>query len=100
MLSARKKLDIFIEAHALDQLESALARAGFKGWSVFSGIEGAGAHGAWRQSGVAESEARLVVAIGTQEAADHALAWLAGYFADYPGIVAVSDVSVMRSERF
>lgn len=99
-LVTRTKLDIFIEAHALDKLEAALGRAGFKGWSVFAGIEGSGAHGAWRQTGIGESDARLVIAIGAADAADVVLTWLKDYFRDYPGVVAVSEVGVMRGDRF
>lgn len=99
-LTPRKKLDIFIEAHALPRLEAMLGEVGFKGWSVFAGVEGSGLHGAWRQTGIGESEARLVIAIGAQDACLAALAWLADYFKTYPGVVAASDVGVMRSDRF
>ena len=68
-LTLRKKLDIFIENHALQHVEAMLGEAGFKGWSVFTGMEGAGAHGAWRQTGVADAEACLVIAIGGDKAA-------------------------------
>jgi PII-like signaling protein len=96
----RKKLDIFIEAHALEQVERMLGEAGFKGWSVFAGIEGSGAHGAWRQTGIGESNACLVIAIGGETACAAALDWLAEFFATYPGVATLSDVSVMRAERF
>jgi hypothetical protein len=99
-LSARRKLDIFIERHALNELETILGEAGFKGWSVFHGVEGSGAHGAWRQTGIGDSAACLVIAIGSDEASRSALDWLSDYFATYPGVVAVSDVEVMRGERF
>ena len=99
-LTQRKKLEIFIEAHALTSLERVLGEAGLKGWSVFNGLEGSGLHGAWRQTGVVESEARLVIAIGSQAACEQVLDWLSDYFRSYPGIVALSDVSVMRAERF
>jgi hypothetical protein len=99
-LTPRKKLDIFIEAHALPRLESMLGEFGFKGWSVFAGVEGSGLHGAWRQTGIGDSEARLVIAIGTDGACQAALTWLADYFKTYPGVVAVSDVAVMRGDRF
>ena len=77
-----------------------LGGAGFKGWSVFLGMEGAGAHGAWRQTGVADAEACLVIAIGGEAATRTALDWLSDYFRTYPGVASVSDVSVMRGERF
>jgi hypothetical protein len=99
-LTPKKKLDMFIEAHALQRLEAMLGETGFKGWSVFAGVEGSGAHGAWRQTGVAEGGACLVIAIGGEDAADAALEWLRDYFTIYPGVVSVSDVSVMRGERF
>lgn len=99
-LAQRKKLEIFIEAHGLEHVEAMLGEAGFKGWSVFQGVEGAGAHGAWRQTGIGESGACLVFAIGGDEAAEAALEWLADYFKTYPGVVAISDVSVMRGDRF
>jgi hypothetical protein len=100
MLVPRKKLEIFVEAHAVSPVEGMLAQAGFKGWSVLAGAEGAGAHGAWRHTGVDERGLYLVVAIGSDEASEAALAWLSDYFKSYPGIVAVSDVAVMRAERF
>lgn len=99
-LVERKKLEIFVEGHALARIENMLGVAGFKGWSVFEGVEGAGAHGGWRQTGIGESAAFLVIAIGAQAASEKALEWLADYFKTYPGVVAVSDVSVMRVERF
>lgn len=99
-LVERKKLDIFIEAHALEHVEAMLVEAGFKGWSVFHSVEGSGAHGTWRQTGIGESSALLVIAIGSASACNAALEWLADYFKTYPGAVAVSDVSVMRGERY
>jgi hypothetical protein len=100
MLTRRRKLEIFVEAHALQRIETMLDGAGFKGWSVFAGSEGAGAHGVWRQTGVDERGLSMILAIGPAEACEAALAWLADYFKHYPGIVAVSDVEVMRGERF
>ncbi|MDZ4775152.1 MAG: hypothetical protein SGJ23_00020 [Alphaproteobacteria bacterium] len=100
MLSDRRKLEIFIEAHALESLEAMLATSGFKGWSVFEGYEGAGVHGQWRQTGIDEKGLNLLIAIGDEQACESALHWLEDYFKIYPGIVAVSDVQVMRGERF
>lgn len=100
MLVPRKKLEIFVEAHALAGVETMLRDVGFKGWSVFASAEGAGSHGPWRQTGVDERGLCLVIAIGAQEPCDAALSWLQVYFETYPGIVAVSDVLVMRGERF
>lgn len=98
--STRIKLEIFVEAHAVDEIERMLKRVGFKGCSVFAGVEGAGSHGTWRQTGVEEAGMRLVVTIGAESAAQAALVWLENYFAAYPGVVAVSEVKVLRADRF
>jgi hypothetical protein len=99
-LTTRTKLEIFAEAHAVGEIERMLRSVGFQGCSVFASVEGAGSHGAWRQTGVEEAGMRLVVTIGTQSAADAAIAWLEGYFATYPGVVAISEVRVLRAARF
>lgn len=96
----KKRLDIFIEEHGLAAVEAMLSQCGFKGWSVFQGVEGAGAHGAWRQTGIGEQSALLVVAIGGDDAARAALEWLDQYFKEYSGVAALADVAVMRPERF
>lgn len=99
-LVIRTKLEIFVEAHAVDDVEQMLARVGFKGCSVFEGVEGSGSHGPWRQTGVDEAGMRLIMTIGSETSALAALAWLEDYFAAYPGVVAVSEVKVLRPARF
>ena len=99
-LVTRIKLEIFVEAHALDEIEGMLERVGFKGCSVFVGVEGAGSHGTWRQTGVDEAGTRLGITIGSQASAESALAWLGDYFKAYPGVVATSEVKVLRPDRF
>ncbi len=99
-LVIRTKLEIFVEAHALDDVEQMLARVGFKGCSVFEGVEGSGSHGAWRQTGVDEAGMRLIITIGSEASSQAAPTWLEDYFRSYPGVVAMSDVKVLRAERF
>lgn len=99
-LVTRTKLEIFVEAHALGDVEQMLARVGFKGCSVFEGVEGSGSHGSWRQTGVDEAGMRLVITIGSETSAQAAMAWLEEYFSSYPGVVAVSEVKILRPARF
>jgi hypothetical protein len=42
----------------------------------------------------------LLIAIGDEQASQTALDWLEAYFKIYPGIAALSDVQVMRGDRF
>lgn len=99
-LVARTKIEIFVEAHALGEVEQMLRDSGFRGCSVFAGVEGAGSHGPWRQTGVDEAGMRLIVSIGSEASALKAVAWLDRYFESYPGVVAISEVKVLRAERF
>lgn len=97
----RKKLEIFVEAHALARVEAMLKDFGVKGWSVFDGVEGAGEGGPWRQSHVESGgDMRMILAITSEASATKALDWLGRYFATYRGVVAISDVEVLRPERF
>jgi hypothetical protein len=100
-LVTRKKLEIFVEAHALHRVEAMLNTFGVKGWSVFNGVEGAGEAGPWRQSHIESGgDMHMILAITSESAAEQALAWLGEYFSTYRGVVAVSEVQVLRPERF
>jgi nitrogen regulatory protein PII len=100
-LVQRKRIEIFVEAHALKRVEAMLNEVGVKGWSVFNGVEGAGEGGVWQRSPVeGGGEMHMVIAITNEAACDRALDWLKLYFAQYRGVVAVADVSVLRPNRF
>ena len=100
-LVQRKRMEIFVEAHALKRVEATLSEVGVKGWSVFNGVEGAGAGGTWQRSPVeGGGDMHMIVAITNEAACDRALDWLKQYFSTYRGVVAVSDVSVLRPDRF
>lgn len=100
-LAPRKKLEIIIELPLLRRIESILAEAGVRGWTVLPSLEGAGSTGEWRALGfTAGQEKRLLLAVASDEVAGRVLEKLSAFFADYPGIVAVSDVQVLRPERF
>lgn len=43
---------------------------------------------------------RLIITIGSEASAQAALTWLEDYFRSYPGVVAMSEVKVLRAERF
>ncbi|MCR5876128.1 DUF190 domain-containing protein [Phenylobacterium sp. J426] len=99
--TGRKKLEIIIEATVLRRVEQFLDEAGVRGWTVLPSIEGHGSHGDWSSGDFTPGqERRLIVAVATSDVAQRALDRLASFFADYPGIVFLSDVEVLRPERF
>ncbi|MBA4795347.1 P-II family nitrogen regulator [Phenylobacterium sp.] len=100
-LTRRKKLEIVIEAPVLRRVEAFLSEAGVRGWTVLPSLAGAGDSGEWRSGDFTPGqEKRLILALVSSEAAEKVLARLADFFADYPGVVAVSDVEVLRGEKF
>ncbi|MCE9521927.1 MAG: DUF190 domain-containing protein [Alphaproteobacteria bacterium] len=97
----RRKLEIIVEAPVLSRVEAILKSEGVRGWSVFAGVEGHGATGDWHSEGLSGAEEkRLIFALTSNDAADRVLEKLVAFFEDYPGVVCVSDVDVMRPDRF
>lgn len=100
-MAPRKKLEVIVEMHSVSAVEEALAQCGAKGWSVFSGTQGAGEAGRWRQSGISATfEMCMIIAVVEEAVCSSVLERLATYFEEYPGIVAVSDVMVIRGNKF
>jgi hypothetical protein len=99
--TTRKKLEIIIEAPLLGRVEALLGASGARGWSVFASLAGHSSHGDWRSDGLSDAQdKRLVIAVVSEAAAQAALDALAAFFQDYPGVVYVSDVTVLRGEKF
>lgn len=100
-LTRRKKLEIIVEAPVLRRVEGFLSEAGVRGWTVLPSLAGAGDSGEWRSGDFTPGqEKRLILALVSGEVAEKVLERLADFFADYPGVVAVSDVEVLRGEKF
>lgn len=100
-LTRRKKLEIIVEAPVLRRVEAFLSEAGVRGWTVLPSLAGAGDSGEWRSRDFTPGqEKRVILALVSAEVAEKVLDRLADFFADYPGVVAVSDVEVLRGEKF
>jgi len=97
----RKKLEIIVEVLVLRRVEGFLVEAGVRGWTVLPSLAGASASGEWRSGDfVPGQEKCLIMAIATEDVAACALDKLSAFFADYPGVVCISEVEVIRSDRF
>ena len=100
-LTRRKKLEIIIEAPVLRRVEGFLSEAGVRGWTVLPSLAGAGDSGEWRSGDFTPGqEKRLILALVSTDVSEKVLVRLADFFVDYPGVVAVSDVEVLRGEKF
>ena len=99
--TSRKKLEIIVEGPVLRRVEAFLEEAGVRGWTVLPSLKGHGSGGEWTSGDFTPGqEKRLIMAVASAEAADLVLERLGRFFADYPGIVMVTDVEVLRAERF
>lgn len=97
----RKKIEIVIEAALLRRVTERLERRGVAAYTVVQGLEGRGTAGAWNEDQLTGAFQKLIViAITREEKVAGVLEDLSAFFASYPGIVCVSDVEVIRGERF
>jgi nitrogen regulatory protein PII len=99
--TARKKLEIIVEAPTLRRVETFLDEAGVRGWTVLSSLKGHGDGGDWTSGDFTPGqEKRVILTVLSAEAADRVLERLGRFFEDYPGIVVITDVQVLRGDRF
>lgn len=97
----RKKIEITIADAYVEKVSAILEGEGVKGFTVFRAEGGRGSSGAWRNDPVTRAEQHtLVSAVMPEESAARVLEALARLFQRYHGIAVVSDVTVMRAEKF
>ncbi len=97
----RTRMEIWLEAPLLQRSEAVLDKAGVSVYAVFDGREGKGLSGAWSDAGLKDvHDMRLIVAIVSPEAVDTLAPQFTALFARYPGVIVLSDVQVIRAERF
>ncbi|WP_230530545.1 DUF190 domain-containing protein [Microvirga roseola] len=98
----KKRVEIVVEYPALKRLLDRLDRAQVTGYTVIPALAGRGHDGAWSSEGLAGDAGRMVMVICITDPArlDPVLDEVYAVVARQIGIVAVSDVQVIRSEHF
>lgn len=100
-LTPRKKLELIVDRAHLRRFVDVLERVGVRGYTVFESMSGKGSRGAWIPERLTDAADRVqVVAVTDESAVDEALEALAELFDELPGVAFVSDVAVLRPERF
>ncbi|MEW7008885.1 MULTISPECIES: DUF190 domain-containing protein [unclassified Lentilitoribacter] len=99
---AKKRIEIIIEKPAYKRAGRVLQRAGVTGYTVSPALAGFGDSGMWsRDTDISGSRDMVtIVTITTEETATKALEQLSDLLGDHIGIVSISDVEVLRDERF
>ena len=98
----KKRIDIIVESPLLRTLTDTLDRTDVRGYSVLPILEGRGILNAWSSEGQVSNAANMValLCIVDTSQADQVIDAVFAAIQDRIGFVTVSDVSVIRPERF
>jgi PII-like signaling protein len=99
---AKKRVEIFVEAPALEQVTEALDAQKVQGYTVVEAISGRGHTGTWRLDDSFNSATNVVVVVCILDASkvEGVVASLFEIVRRQIGVLSVSDVMVVRSEHF
>lgn len=100
-MTARKRIEIIVEAVQVEAVTGLLDRLGAKGWTVLPVLSGRGRTGLRRSgelSGILDNV--LVLCVASERVAEAVLEAREELLGARPAIVSVSDCMVLRAERF
>lgn len=98
----KKRLEIFIEAPALNRVSHILDNSGVPGYTVLPVISGSGDSGPWTRDGLVSSAGGMVtiVCIVDEDQIDKLLDKVFKVVSRQIGIINVSDCQVVRDAKF
>jgi nitrogen regulatory protein PII len=98
----KKRIEIILEAPALNRLANALEQAGMTGYTVLPVLAGKGTTGAWTRDGLVGGAGAMVcvICITDPSRVDVVMERIMGVLARQIGLVTIGDVDVVRGERF
>lgn len=100
-MHARKRIDIIAETAILARVEEALTAASVTGYTVVPCIKGRGWHGEWHSDEIADAGRMVMVtAILRDGTLDAVVNGLQPILKRWRIVIAISDVNVIRSEKF
>lgn len=98
----KRRIEIILEAPAMNRLAAALEAAGVSGYTVLPVLAGKGTTGAWTRDGLVGGAGAMVcvICIIDPTRADAVLERIMAVLSRQIGLVTVGDVDVVRGERF
>ena len=98
----RKQLTVICEAPVASRVTRLLDTVPVSGYTVLPALSGSGSEGEWSREGLVGDFGRMVVIVSVMSAeqADTALKLIHETIEPQMGIVTMSDVQVLRAERF
>ncbi|MEM9988579.1 MAG: DUF190 domain-containing protein [Pseudomonadota bacterium] len=96
------RLELIIERMALSRASNVLEDAGLTGFTVVSALAGFGRGQHWRRDGdlSAAQDMVVIISIGKADKTKAALDELHRLLENHIGVVSVSEVEVLRPDRF
>jgi PII-like signaling protein len=101
-MHARRRLELIIERMAAPRACKILETSGLTGYTVLPAISGFGGITRWNRDTdmSASSDMVVIVSIGSDDRVQAALAEIERLLGSHIGVLSVSDVQVLRPERF
>jgi nitrogen regulatory protein PII len=101
-MHSKKRIEILLEAPAQKRLTDLLDRLDVTGYTVLPVIGGRGHHGVWSRDGLPSAAGAMVsvAIIVAEEKLDQVLEPVFELVRRHIGIVTISDVAVIRGDRF
>lgn len=97
----RKRVEILIDSPLAPRLVQAASRAGIAGYTLIPVQSGAGHGGSWSDDHVSGATAKTIfLTIASEEKAAAFVDSLAPHLTDYGMLLTLSDVEVVRGDRF
>jgi len=99
---AKKQIQIICERPILRRVQRHLAQAGVKGYTVFPALSGSGSEGEWDREGMVGDAGQMVMVLVVLDPQDldRVLADIFDVVSAQMGVITVSDVAVVRPDRF
>jgi PII-like signaling protein len=101
-MHAMKRIELIIEKIPYKRACRVLEAVGMTGYTVLPAMAGFGGGNRWsRDTDISASgDMVAIISIGDAEKVDEALRQIADLLGDHIGVVTVSDVEVLRPDRF
>ncbi|WP_427453854.1 DUF190 domain-containing protein [Litorimonas sp. WD9-15] len=101
-MHTKKRLELIIEKPALKRACRVLEEAGVKGYTTFSAMGGYGANTRWQRGTDLSASRDMVMIISVLDAKDMetAIGKLENLVGSHIGVLSLTDVQVLRPEKF
>ena len=99
-LVARKRLEIIVDLSLANWLADEAEAAGITHFTMLPTIGGRGRDGRWRDDGIGSGGKCLFLVVTSVTRADALIDRIGPLLSDYRIVMAISDVQVLRGDRF